>query len=51
MPLVGEMPGRPGVVLCAGFSGHGMPQTLGCGAVAADIAAALLSDEPQSLAE
>lgn len=26
MPHVGEVPGKPGQLVCAGFSGHGMPQ-------------------------
>lgn len=26
MPHVGEVPGKPGQYICAGFSGHGMPQ-------------------------
>lgn len=26
MPHVGEVPGKPGQLICAGFSGHGMPQ-------------------------
>mmetsp|Transcript_26408 Transcript_26408/g.41282 ORF Transcript_26408/g.41282 Transcript_26408/m.41282 type:complete len:230 (+) Transcript_26408:82-771(+) len=25
LPLVGEVPGRPGVLVCGGFNGHGMP--------------------------
>jgi glycine/D-amino acid oxidase-like deaminating enzyme len=25
-PLIGNLPGKPGQYLCAGFSGHGMPQ-------------------------
>ncbi|EFW98514.1 FAD dependent oxidoreductase superfamily [Grosmannia clavigera kw1407] len=28
MPYVGPVPGRPGQFICAGFSGHGMPQVL-----------------------
>lgn len=26
MPHVGQVPGKPGQLICAGFSGHGMPQ-------------------------
>lgn len=26
MPHVGEVPGKSGQLICAGFSGHGMPQ-------------------------
>ena len=25
-PFIGDLPGKPGQYLCAGFSGHGMPQ-------------------------
>lgn len=25
-PFVGEVPGKPNAYICAGFSGHGMPQ-------------------------
>ena len=25
-PFIGNLPGKPGQYLCAGFSGHGMPQ-------------------------
>ena len=28
MPYVGEVPGKPGQLVLAGFSGHGMPQIL-----------------------
>lgn len=28
MPHVGHVDGKPGVLLCAGFNGHGMPQVL-----------------------
>jgi glycine/D-amino acid oxidase-like deaminating enzyme len=36
MPWVGEMPGKPGIFVTAGFTGHGMPRVLGCsGAIAA----------------
>ncbi|KAI1628937.1 FAD dependent oxidoreductase [Exophiala viscosa] len=30
MPWVGEVPGREGVFVVAGFTGHGMPRILGC---------------------
>jgi hypothetical protein len=29
VPHIGEVPGAPGQYICAGFSGHGMPQILG----------------------
>ena len=29
VPHVGEVPGAPGQYICAGFSGHGMPQIFG----------------------
>jgi glycine/D-amino acid oxidase-like deaminating enzyme len=29
VPHVGEVPGVPGQYICAGFSGHGMPQIFG----------------------
>lgn len=25
-PYVGQLPGKPGQYICAGFTGHGMPQ-------------------------
>lgn len=28
VPHLGEVPGAPGQYICAGFSGHGMPQIL-----------------------
>lgn len=31
VPHVGEVPGSPGQFICAGFSGHGMPQIFGAG--------------------
>ena len=34
-PWVGEIPNRPGVFITAGFTGHGMPQILGCSAAVA----------------
>ncbi|KAK4689720.1 hypothetical protein P7C73_g393, partial [Tremellales sp. Uapishka_1] len=30
LPYVGEVPDRPGVFICAGFTGHGMPRIPGC---------------------
>lgn len=30
MPWVGEVPGREGLFVSAGFTGHGMPRILGC---------------------
>lgn len=47
MPWVGEMPGRPGVFVTAGFTGHGMPRVLGCSAAIA----ALVRQDVQSLQE
>lgn len=35
MPWVGEMPGKPGIFVTAGFTGHGMPRVLGCSAALA----------------
>ena len=29
VPHIGEVPGAPGQYICAGFSGHGMPQIFG----------------------
>jgi glycine/D-amino acid oxidase-like deaminating enzyme len=37
LPFVGPVPARPREYVCAGFSGHGMTQTLLCGAAAADM--------------
>uniref|UniRef100_A0A7S0W0Y2 FAD dependent oxidoreductase domain-containing protein n=1 Tax=Hemiselmis tepida TaxID=464990 RepID=A0A7S0W0Y2_9CRYP len=34
-PLVGKIPGRAKVWVCAGFGGHGMPACLACGRAAA----------------
>lgn len=36
-PWVGPVPGRPGVFVCAGFNGHGMPQTFLCGRMVAEM--------------
>ncbi|KAJ9622183.1 hypothetical protein H2204_011615 [Knufia peltigerae] len=30
MPFVGKLPGKPGIFITAGFTGHGMPRILGC---------------------
>ncbi|OCT53760.1 FAD dependent oxidoreductase superfamily protein [Cladophialophora carrionii] len=30
VPWVGDVPGRPGIFVNAGFTGHGMPRILGC---------------------
>jgi glycine/D-amino acid oxidase-like deaminating enzyme len=43
MPWVGQMPGREGVFVCAGFSGHGMTQALSCGEA---VAAMAMGEEP-----
>lgn len=38
-PYVGDIPGKPGQYICAGFNGHGMPQAfLSAKAVASMIA-------------
>lgn len=37
MPWVGEMPGKPGLFVCAGFTGHGMPRILGSSAAIASL--------------
>ncbi|EXJ57707.1 uncharacterized protein A1O5_12497 [Cladophialophora psammophila CBS 110553] len=37
MPWVGEMPGRPGIFVNAGFTGHGMPRILGCSVAIASL--------------
>lgn len=37
MPWVGEMPGKPGVFVSAGFTGHGMPRILGCSEAVASL--------------
>jgi len=34
-PWVGEVPGKQGVWVCAGFTGHGMPNGTLCGRAAA----------------
>ncbi|PSK42419.1 hypothetical protein B9Z65_4333 [Elsinoe australis] len=35
VPLVGPVPGKEGLFMCAGFTGHGMPNTWLCGKTAA----------------
>lgn len=37
MPWVGELPGKPGIYVTAGFTGHGMPRILGCAAAVASL--------------
>ncbi|KIX95855.1 uncharacterized protein Z520_08563 [Fonsecaea multimorphosa CBS 102226] len=37
MPWVGEVPGKPGLFVNAGFTGHGMPRILGCSAALASL--------------
>jgi glycine/D-amino acid oxidase-like deaminating enzyme len=39
-PYIGEIPGRSGQYVCAGFSGHGMPQTF----LAAEAIASMVVD-------
>jgi glycine/D-amino acid oxidase-like deaminating enzyme len=35
LPLVGPVPGMPGVAVCAGFNGHGMGMAVECARIAA----------------
>lgn len=42
-PWVGKVPGQEGVWLCAGYTGHGMPNGTLCGKAIADM---VLSEEP-----
>ncbi|KIW24208.1 uncharacterized protein PV07_09936 [Cladophialophora immunda] len=37
MPWVGEVPGKPGIFVSAGFTGHGMPRILGCSVAVASL--------------
>jgi len=37
LPWVGEVPGRHGIYVSAGFTGHGMPRILGCSAAIASL--------------
>ncbi|EXJ85630.1 hypothetical protein A1O1_05996 [Capronia coronata CBS 617.96] len=47
MPWVGELPGKPGIYVLAGFTGHGMPRILGC----ATAIASLVRGDVQYLSE
>ncbi|KAK5046603.1 hypothetical protein LTR84_007364 [Exophiala bonariae] len=47
LPWVGEMPGKPGLFVTAGFTGHGMPRVLGC----SEAVAALVRGDVASLHE
>jgi gamma-glutamylputrescine oxidase len=47
MPVVGELPGRPGVWTAGGYSGHGNVLGLMCG----DLVARAISGEPHALLE
>jgi glycine/D-amino acid oxidase-like deaminating enzyme len=47
MPWVGEVPGREGVFVSAGFTGHGMPRILGC----AEAVAGLVRDRVRGQAK
>ncbi|KAL2919210.1 hypothetical protein HK105_200853 [Polyrhizophydium stewartii] len=52
MPLVGQIPDRPGELICAGFSGHGIARACLCGKAVADMALgidAAAVDDPVSL--
>ncbi|RSH82880.1 hypothetical protein EHS25_005870 [Saitozyma podzolica] len=42
LPYVGEHPDRPGVFICAGFTGHGMPRIPGCTRALSSLARAFL---------
>jgi glycine/D-amino acid oxidase-like deaminating enzyme len=42
MPWVGPVPGKPGVFVTAGFTGHGMPRILGCSKAVAQL---LMADD------
>lgn len=37
LPRVGEIPGRPGMFIMGGFTGHGMPQVFLCASGMADV--------------
>lgn len=43
LPLVGAVPGRPGVLVCAGFNGHGMGMAVECARL---VAAELVHGRP-----
>ncbi|KAK6382125.1 hypothetical protein LTS17_004010 [Exophiala oligosperma] len=47
MPWVGAVPGRQGVFVSAGFTGHGMPRILGC----AEALAGLVSGKAKGMQE
>lgn len=47
LPWVGEVPGKDGVYINAGFTGHGMPRILGC----SEALGALVRGEVSSLGE
>ena len=47
LPLVGEVPGRPGVWIAVGYSGHGNVMGFGCGRMAAG---AMLGESHELLA-
>lgn len=47
MPWVGEMPGKPGIFVAAGYTGHGMPRVLACSVAIA----ALVRGDIKSLKE
>ncbi|OWT36867.1 FAD dependent oxidoreductase superfamily [Cryptococcus neoformans Bt1] len=44
LPYVGEVPNKPGVFICAGFTGHGMPRIPGCTAALSSLAISYLSN-------
>lgn len=44
MPWVGEVPGRQGIFVVAGFTGHGMPRILGCSKAVARLVKAALGE-------
>ncbi|WRT64905.1 uncharacterized protein IL334_001844 [Kwoniella shivajii] len=44
LPFVGEVPDKPGVFVCAGFTGHGMPRIPGCTAAIAALAASRIKN-------
>ncbi|KAJ9608200.1 hypothetical protein H2200_007188 [Cladophialophora chaetospira] len=47
VPWVGEIPGKPGIYVNAGFTGHGMPRILGC----SEALAALVRGDVRSFKE
>ncbi|WWD00432.1 hypothetical protein V866_007345 [Kwoniella sp. B9012] len=44
LPYVGEVPDKPGVFMCAGFTGHGMPRIPGCTAAISSLVASRIKD-------